>query len=81
MAKYFIQNANMDARTFRFYGVQTEHNHTSANKFTKALKAIMKGSFPTATIRVGDFQSSQSAIPTGADVVQLRWKSDDWTNS
>ena len=81
MATYFIQNATVETRTFRFYGVQTAHNHDTGNKFTKAIKDLMALSFPRKEVAVSPFRSGQSAIPTGSDVVQLFWKSGNWTNT
>jgi hypothetical protein len=78
---YFVQNASVDARTFRFYGVQTVHDHETANKFTKAFKDLLALTFERDKIKVAEFRSNQPSIPTGKNVFQLCWKKGDWTNT
>jgi hypothetical protein len=82
MATYYTQDATVGTEVNRFYGAQTAHNHDTGTKFGQAIKAIMKLTYgATADIRLGHFAKDQSRIPTGGRrVVQLKWKSGDWSN-
>ena len=82
MANYYTQNATVGTYVYKFYGAQSKHDHDKADKFTKTVKAIMKVSFPKDEARLSDFVSNASSVPTGGrQVVELKWKGSDWTQT
>jgi hypothetical protein len=78
MPSYYTQNASAGATTVKFYGRKDEHDHDSANKFTQAISSYMSDEYEDEDVRLSDFRSGQSRVPTGGNVVQMRWQNRRW---